>query len=285
MMQSNESHDAQAHSLGLVGIGNGRELGGYRTADGREVRRGVLLRTAAPEGATEEDRRRLEHDLHLTTVLDFRMDMELQILDGSARGLDFADTYRIGILDEDFYMRMLGDRSMEEILKMSPVQMIMEGVSLGMINEHMYVGFLEADTGKRGYAEVFARLLAQPQGEALLFHCTQGKDRTGLAAMLILSTLGVDEETIVSDYLLTNTFNAGLIERERQGLLAAGIPEEQLDRYMIGFDKVYPQSMQNALDHLKATYGSVRGYVHDALGVSEDACEELRDKYLVASLS
>lgn len=276
-----EGYSAKTQSLGLTGIGNARELGGYRTSSGRTVRRGVLLRTAAPEGATEGDRRKLEHEHHLSCVLDFRMDMELQALDASAHGLDFATVYHISILDQDYYANLNEDLPLEEVMSMSPLQMIVMGIDRGVINEHMYEGFLEAESGKRGYAEMFRLLLAQPSTEALLFHCTQGKDRTGLASMLILSVLGVDEPTIVFDYLLTNAFNAALIERERMALLAQGIPEDQLDRYLLGFDRVYPQTMQNALEHLRKAYGSVWGYVHDELGVSEASREVLRSKYLV----
>lgn len=281
-MKHDQAYSAKTQSLGLEGVGNARELGGYRTVDEREVKHGVLLRTAAPEGATEQDRRRLQYDLHLTKVLDFRMDMEHMALDESARGLDFADTRRIGILDENYYTQLSESIPVEDVQSMSPLQMIMQGVDMGLIGERMYVDFLEADCGKRGFAEVFAQLLAQPADEALLFHCTQGKDRTGLAAMLILCVLGVDEQTIIFDYLLTNTFNARLIERESQALVAAGVPAQKLDTYMLGFDKVYPQTMQNAMAHLAQTYGSVWGFVREVLGVSDADRRDLRNKYLAA---
>jgi protein-tyrosine phosphatase len=158
--------------------------------------------------------------------------------------------------------------------------MVVMGIDMGMVDDQMYVGFLEADLGKRGFAEVFSHLLDQPEGEALLFHCTQGKDRTGLVAMLALTALGVDEETIVFDYLLTNAFNAKLIEREQQGLLALGIPAEEIDKYMIGLDRVFPQTMQNALEHLRREYGSVWGYITKELGVGEAERRELCAKYL-----
>ena len=274
-------YSAQTQSIGLSGIGNARELGGYRAADGRVVRPHVLLRSAAPEGASDEDRKKLEGDFRLSCVIDFRMDLELQALDPSARGLDFASTHRALIVDEDYYARFSEGMSPEDVLKMTPLEMIVTGIDIGLVNDRMYVGFLESDLGRQGYAQVFAHLLAQPEGEALLFHCTQGKDRTGIAAMLILSALGVDEETIVFDYLLTNAFNAAIIERERAGLVAMGIPEERLDDYMLGFDQVYPQTMQNALDHLRREYGSVWGYVRDMLGVSDADREALRAKYLV----
>ncbi|MDO4537953.1 MAG: tyrosine-protein phosphatase [Coriobacteriales bacterium] len=292
----NTLYNMKSQSLGLEGIGNARELGSYVGADGKTVRRGVLLRTAMPSYASESDRVRLRDELHLTKVLDFRMRMEYDqsaapfstahATAGSSpadpRDLDFADTEHVPILDEEQMMRgyeaqmqLLGDNP-------SPIGMVLVGVDGGFINERMYIEFLETEQGKRGYATFFRRLVEQPAGEALLYHCTQGKDRTGLASMLILSLLGVDEDTILFDYLLTNEFNAGIIQRERQALLQAGIPEEKLDTYMLGMDQVYEVTMRVAMDHLKQSYGSVWGYIHDALGVSEAERDALRDKYLEA---
>ncbi len=295
----NSNYSMESQSLGLEGVGNARDLGGYQTSDGKKVRRNVLLRSAMPLLATERDRAYLRDELHLTKVLDFRMNMERQEAGGAfstahaasgksaedgpkPRVLDFADTENVPILDEEQMMsdyanrmKLLGDDT-------SPIRMVIIGVDSGYVSENMYIDFLENDFGKRGYATLFQRLIAQPANEALLYHCTQGKDRTGLASMLILSLLGVDEDTIVFDYLLTNEFNANIIQRERHGLLRSGIPEEKLDTYMLGMDQVYEVTMRNALTHLKNTYGSVHGYIRDVLGVSDAECEALRDKYLEA---
>ncbi|MDO4798469.1 MAG: tyrosine-protein phosphatase [Coriobacteriales bacterium] len=288
-------YSMQSQSLGLQSVGNAHDLGGYRTSDGRTIRRGALLRSAVPVFANEDDRARLRDELHVTTVLDFRMQMELDdaMVTGGTAGavagatqdrpaphaLEFAHTQHIRILDEEQFMSGLQDPTRGRS-QLSPMQLIIAAVNAGFVNDMMYVDFLEADAGKQGYSAMFRALVAQPRDEALLFHCTQGKDRTGLAAMLILDTLGTDEQTILFDYLLTNEFNAPLIERERQGLLSAGIAPDQLDRYMLGMDQVYPQTMHNAMAHLRDTYASVWGYVHDALGVSETEREQLRRKYL-----
>lgn len=128
---------------------------------------------------------------------------------------------------------------------------------------------------------MFQELLELPEGTSLLFHCTQGKDRTGCAAMLILSALGVDEDTIMSDYLLTNEFNADLIAQERQELLAAGVKEDELDDVMMLRDQVFPQVMNNALDWLKKEYGSVEGYIVQELGVTKEQIGQLQDRFLV----
>ena len=98
--------------------------------------------------------------------------------------------------------------------------------------------------------------------------------------MLILSALGVDENTIMDDFLLTNTFNAELIESERQMLTEQGYSGEELDKLMKAMDEVDPQYMTNILGWLKENYGSVVGYITQELGVTEEQLETLRAKYL-----
>ena len=98
--------------------------------------------------------------------------------------------------------------------------------------------------------------------------------------MLILSALGVDENTIMDDFLLTNTFNAELIESERNMLTQQGYSGEELNTLMKAMDEVDPQYMINVLDWLKANYGSVTGYITQELGVTEEQLETLRAKYL-----
>ena len=134
--------------------------------------------------------------------------------------------------------------------------------------------------GKKGYRQLFEELLALPEGQSLLFHCTQGKDRTGVAAMLILSALGVDKETILADYMLTNEYNADLIAGERQSLAVRGIPEDKMNTYLMAMDRVSLETMTNALDWMVENYGSVNGYFEQELGVGETERTTLRDRFL-----
>ncbi len=119
-----------------------------------------------------------------------------------------------------------------------------------------------------------------PEGRSLLFHCTQGKDRTGCAAMLILSALGVSEDIILEDYMLTNIFNAGLIENDRKMLLSRGIKEDELKKYMFVLNSVNIEMMTNALSWLKENYGSPVGYIIHELGINENEIEKLKSKFL-----
>ena len=270
-----------AQSIGLEGVGNARELGGYACENGRIVKSGVFLRTAALAGAAEEDIRRLKEDYHLSVVIDLRMTSE--VAEAPDPEIDGVRNLHLGIIDEEAMEKKrqsLTAEDMEGIDLNNSLDRLKLAVKMGIIGDQMYINFLSGDQGKASYAQMFKELLELPEGEALLFHCTQGKDRTGCAAMLILSALGVDEETILYDYVLTNTFNAQRIEAEQQMLEGMGVEESEFDLYMTAMDQVDPQYMVNALEWMKDNYGSVLGYITGELGVTEAQIEQLRDKYL-----
>lgn len=268
-------------SIGLEGVGNARELGGYACEDGRTVKSGVFLRTAALANASEEDIRRLREVYHLSVVLDLRMTDE--IASAPDPEIDGVNNLHLRIFDEEAMAAKRQAMSAEDVEGLdltNKADQMKLAVKLGIIGDHMYIDFLSGDQGKESYARMFRELLDLTEGEALLFHCTQGKDRTGCAAMLILSALGADEETVLYDYMLTNTYNAELIERERQMLVDSGLEGDELELYMAAMDQVDPQYMVNALNWMKDEYGSALGYITGALGVTEEQIEQLRDKYL-----
>ena len=273
--------EAEAQSIGLTGVGNARELGGYVAEDGRVVRRGVFLRTAALGNATEADIQRLVDDYHLSLVIDLRMTSEIEQAPDPV--MDGVENLHLGIIDEAAMAAKRQSLSAEDVAGLdmtSKLGRLRMAMKLGIVGDHMYIDFLSGEPGKAGYARLFRELLALPEGKAMLFHCTQGKDRTGCAAMLILSALGADEETIMADFMLTNTFNAQLIEGERQMLTAQGLEGDELETFMHAMDEVDPQYMINALDWMKEHYGSALGYIQTELGVTDEEIEVLRDKYL-----
>ena len=271
-----------SQSLSLTGVGNARELGGYETEDGRTVKRGVLLRTAKLANATEEDIERLLSVYHLAVDVDFRGDGEVERApDPEMEGVEYLN---IHILDESAgpseelqaEIAALEEQGVE-IDKITEIRLFMK---YGTFNDQMYVDFLSSDVGKAGYAQFFRALLALKEDRALLFHCSQGKDRTGCGAMLILFALGVDEETIMADFLLTNEYNAALIAEEREYLIENGVGEDELETYMKTMDQVFPEFMANAIQWMTETYGSPLGYITRELKVTEAEIQALRDKFL-----
>ena len=272
------SEQIHSQSIGLSGVGNARELGGYSGLNGKTVKHGVLLRTAALANATSEDISRLQDVYHLAVVADLRMSLEVQgAPDPEIPG---AKNLHLRIIDEEAMQKSIAEAQKEGLDLSNKLDMLKAAMKSGIISDHMYIDFMSGKQGKESYGVMFQELLALPEGRSLLFHCTQGKDRTGCAAVLILSALGVDEKTIMDDFLLTNTFNAELIDSEHQMLTENGYSGEELDRLMKAMDEVDPQYMTNAVNWMKENYGSVVGYITKELGVTDEQLETLRTKFL-----
>ena len=274
------SSSDSSQGIGLKGVGNARELGGYSGFGGR-VKHGVFLRTAALHGATSGDIRRLQDVYHLSVVADLRMTAERE--SATDPEIPGATNIHLPIFDEKAMMEKQQEYLAENggtIDFSNKLAVLKLAVDSGVLTDHLYIDLLSGSQGKESYGRMFQEILSLPEGKSFLFHCTQGKDRTGLAAMLILSALGVSEDTIMADYMLTNTFNAKLIESERKMLTEHGITGEQLDKYMKAMDEVDPQYMINALEWMKENYSSVTGYITKELGVTDEQIDILRAKFL-----
>ena len=264
-------------SVPLKSIHNARELGGYKTAGGRTVKSGVLLRTASLHGISDEDIYTLTDVFRVEHIIDFRMPMELE--NAEDRPINGAQHHHLNVIDLSAMDSQ--DLSQADISKFNLVQMVELSEQVGMQDDNMYIGFLTTETGKKAFSDFFHILLSADPDRAVLWHCTSGKDRTGLAAMLLLSALGAEESVVISDYLLTNEYNRQRIEGTRQFLKAKGCDDELIEKAIIVFDAVKERFMRNAVAYLKKNYGSVTGYIREELNVSQEEIEQLKEKYLI----
>ncbi|MBQ3841736.1 MAG: tyrosine-protein phosphatase [Ruminiclostridium sp.] len=264
-------------AIDLAGISNARELGGYAVGD-KYIKKGVLLRTGSLAGASPELLKKLREEYRVRDVVDFRMSDERQNApDPEIEGVKNIHLPVIEIEDYPVYDPVL----FEEYQRSGGDRMKLFEMSYqsGVLSPQMYVGFLLGERGKRAYRDFFRILLDKDNG-AVLWHCTDGKDRTGCAAMLLLSALGASRETIVSDYLLTNEYNAAQTEAVRSKFSAYPMPPEKLEALLFMCGGVIESYMTNAMDTLNDKYGSVGGYLRDELNVGKAEIEELKEKYL-----
>lgn len=128
-----------------------------------------------------------------------------------------------------------------------------------------------SDAGMRGQFAVLFNELASAEGAAL-FHCTAGKDRTGWTAAVLQSIAGVDDATLMSNYLATNDYTA-----ERMAATLAAMPPETAAIYapLLGVDASY---LQAGLDEVNTQYGSMDNYLKEGLGLSQETIYVLRGK-------
>ncbi|MBQ3427302.1 MAG: tyrosine-protein phosphatase [Clostridia bacterium] len=269
-------------SIGLTGVSNARELGGYKTIDGRIVKSGLLLRTGRLDKATAEDIRRLEVDYKVGVIVDFRMPAEaVHAPDPDISG---AERYSISIINEAEMIKQQKQKGIDMAMMYSdPLIFLKMALESKVVHPGMYIDFLKSNAGKAGFARFLRLAIDAPHDRALLWHCTSGKDRTGIAAMLLLEIFGVSKETIMEDFLLTNEFNREKIEKMREFLDEGLEPTEKhlVNDLLVVLDGVNGSYMENALEYMKSEYGSVMGYISSELQLSDADAEILRNKYLV----
>ena len=138
----------------------------------------------------------------------------------------------------------------------------------------MYSGLLAHAAAEIG--ELF-RAMAADDALPTLFHCTAGKDRTGVVAALLLTWLGVDRELVLDDFELTEQY-AGhqMHEQMFQRMLERGMSPEAA----AGMLHATRASMQAALEELDSRYGGIERYLRDDAGVDADTLLTLRQRLL-----
>jgi protein-tyrosine phosphatase len=264
----NESQIAHSRTVALTGQRNFRDLGGYRTADGRrQVRWGKLYRSGSLARLTDQDYAVLT-PLGISTIVDFRTTAERAAEPTNWRAGEPA------VLFKSYSTK--GEMALMAVLtapnaKPADVRQAMIGFYQQMPEQY-------ADQ----YSEIFHHLVSYQT--PLLFHCTAGKDRTGLAAALILMSLGVSRADAVADYILTE--KAGDFRATGTGAApsAANDPYSAMrgtqTELMAPLLRADPAYLEAALDQIIKDYGSVQTFVHKRLGVSNAEVALLRARLL-----
>jgi len=260
-------------NIGLTSVPNARQLGGYITTDGRTVKDGLLLRTAHLYNLSDEDKQKLEKVYKVGDVVDFRLDVEA---DGSPdRQLEDCRHHHFDVYE--LPVNALDDLP---VITPDPKQFYAATKALKLLDDDLYIRVFESEKGIKGYRNFLKVLISAEEGRATIFHCTSGKDRTGMAAMLILSLLGVSEQTILYDFILSNDY----FEDKRANTMAVldsiGADEKMKREYPLLMDAVSFDFLANLLKHLIKTYGSVTAYAKTRLEITDDEIQVLKNKYL-----
>ncbi|MFG3603975.1 tyrosine-protein phosphatase [Micromonospora chersina] len=257
----------------LVGAPNARDLGGLPTTDGRRVRAGRLIRTAALGRLADEDLPVLGK-LAPACVVDLRHATEqavappdrlvgeprvvhLPVYDASHPVFTYVSAVLLGH-DLDAY---------EELAR--------EGMPGAMAA--IYRWFVTGESAREGFGAA-VRLAADATNLPLLFHCSAGKDRTGWLSVVLLAALGVEEPAIRADYLRHNE----LTESLREVLLAAMTRRRpDLDPTVARpLLEVRPEYLDAAYEEVRRVHGTFDAYLRDGLGVTDGTLAALRANLL-----
>ena len=237
--------------IDVDGCHNFRDLGGYRTADGRTVRWRVLFRSDGLHELTPAGVDVVRRELDIGHIVDLRTSTELSF-DGRGPLADEPIAHHhLPIFD--------GDANAERDR--------VADLDLG----ELYLGMIDFA------AERLARILVQlaTADRPAVFHCSAGKDRTGVVSALILGSLGVPDDVIVADYAATRDGLDGIVDRLQRSrgyeAMWKELPPETLH--------ADPETMIGLLAGIRRTYGSVRDCVR-GIGLDDDAFASLERKLL-----
>lgn len=268
----------EAQALLVTGIENARQLGGYETADGRRVKRDVLLRTAKLSDAPSEELAALKDIYHLGVVVDFRTLAERE--GAPDPEIDGVDNIVLDVLDEG--SRTGAGAAIAGIYENSstePAEVMLNIIRSGCVSERMYADMAFDPAAEKGFRDFFRILLENGGQKAVLWHCSGGKDRTGAAAVLLLLALGINKETALRDFELTNEFlREKIAYMESRAAELTDDPEEiAWVKDLTGINRKY---MEKLLDTLEEKYGSQERYLTEGLGLDRAELEQLREMYL-----
>jgi protein-tyrosine phosphatase len=251
--------------LSLQGTPNFRDLGGYEAHEGRRLKWGKLYRSSKLSALTDMDVYYLSR-LGLTLVCDFRQlveqEMEPSRLGQAHRARLASLPVAPGSLNSFLDNLMRGQIAVEDSAGL-----------MQQINRELVVSQMPQ------YAEMFRLLLLEDQ--QVLIHCASGKDRTGFGAALILDVLGVEQDRIVDDYLLTNKFlphdeQIERLSKEVSDHRGSPVSEDVLRPLL----EVRPEYLAACFDEIRNRYASREHFFETALNLDADKVALLRKRYL-----
>jgi len=246
----------------LEGSVNFRDLGGYQALDGRRIKWGRLFRSDNLGRLTDRDVFLLQK-MEIRQVCDFRTPAEINKL---------PDRFPKGAHDKSLQLPIRHGESDPA----NTFDRIKNGDIDWMTEEFMINGYIKNIENFAPLWATFFKILAEPSNRPLVFHCTGGKDRAGVAAALILLALDVPEETVTRDHGLSNLYIAAVLERIYDQIRTMGVDPDEISAYFTA-----PQNAIAAvLKHLGKAYGSAANYLITKAGVDEKILIRLKDDLL-----
>ena len=270
-------HTFAFHSIKLDSVINARDLGGYVIPGAGTVRHGLLLRGGNLAQLSDSDMAKLTEKYRLAYIADFRSSVETrhfpdrQVPGTEYQWLPIADEKDSTPEEAAMYKELLADIN-NFILTYARVPKVQEAA------RNIYRAIITSEHSLSMYRQFMRKVVETEQG-AIYFHCSQGKDRTGLGSAFILSALGADRDLILNDFDISNEFYKEDVARDIEFMKSHGMGEAEFNviRTFVGVNVDY---FKEALDMIDESYGSMDAFLHKALGMTDQDIETIRKRYL-----
>lgn len=261
------ANKAFTRKLPIRSVKNLRDLGGYRTVDGKQqVRWRLLFRSGHLNQLHGKDIQRFQ-SLQIGTVVDFRSQEEKDTEPDTLPADSCIQRIELPILDE-------GNSEMMKDLRRRFEENDLAGLDTKGLMAHTYRQFpLDFHDEYRQ----FVATLLHSNGQPVLWHCTAGKDRAGFAAALTLRLLGVSMDTIIADYLLSKKYARPPLKLALTLTLYRGLAAYRMIKTLY---EVHAEWIQTSFALIDEHWGSFEAFAHQALQLSDAEIAHLQQIYL-----
>lgn len=254
------------HVFQMKNIKNFRELGEYKTKNGKTLKKNVLYRSGNFSKLKKEEYKKF-NALNIKTLIDFRSDEERK-----EKPNLFPKNHSINIVP-------LPILNTGNSILPTEVKNIIQTKQYDSMNPHeiMMSTYKQLAVDFHEQYKIFFALLLSSEGAPVLWHCTAGKDRTGFAAAVLLKILGVDNETILKDYLVSTKYST--LSPISFFLLQLFHDKAAVD-FVKEFLTVKEEWLLTAFESIDENWGSFETYQKQALQVSDEDVRTLKNFYL-----
>lgn len=260
-------------------IDNARDLGGIIGAGGKEIRPHRLLRTAHLHDATDADVARLKEEYNLCRIFDFRSMGEFQAVpDREMEGVQHHLLPTIDMRAEQQTGKPIPDEAFLELDRHIVNYSFFPEVQT--MARNMYPSLIQSEFSQLQYAAFLRLIVEAPEDGGILWHCAQGKDRTGWGAAFLMFALGVDRETVIADFDMSNESYLPIVTKLNNDIIARGGGEAEM-AVIQAFMGVSTPNFISTLDLIDREYGGMTNYLHEILCLTHEDIQLLRKRYLV----
>ncbi|QDQ97517.1 tyrosine-protein phosphatase [Tomitella fengzijianii] len=266
------SEIASTRQFHLEGAHNVRDMGGFTTEDGRTTVWGHAFRGDSLSDLTAADDQALEA-ADVATVVNFLGDSEIA-RSGPDKLPDTTELVRIPVLDDN--TQALSTALQNALSDGDPGKLdeLLGGGKAERLGDEGFTNQLANPDTMAGYGKTL-RLIADNEG-ALLYHCSAGKDRTGMMSAILLGVLGVDDQTIVDDFVASNKYNQKHNEQTYAYLEDKGVDVDLIKPLM----EQRPSEIEPVLKAIHTEYGGWDEFAHNQLGLDDETLSKLRNTML-----
>ena len=260
-------------------IDNARDLSGMTGAGGREIRPHRLLRTAHLHDASDADVARLKEEFNLCRIFDFRSMNEFNAVpDREIEGVQHHLLPTIDMRAEQQTGKPIPDEAFLELDRHIVNYSFYPEVQ--MMAANMYPSLIRSEFSQLQYAAFLRLIIEAPEDGGILWHCAQGKDRTGWGAAFLMFALGVSREDIIEDFEQSNEHYRPIVNKLNADVLARGGGEAEM-AVIQAFMGVSTPNFISTLDLIDREYGGMMTYLQDILCLTHDDLQTLRKRYLI----